>query len=180
MRVTLGDHAPMELQTNAGGRYTATYFDAQMSVASVYDTVMIAAVDHSTGAAVFETMQLASHHVLAQRVMFNVMLIPDDEPPVAVAAVSQRFLDTEEVSTFDASGSTDNVFIDTYEWDYGDGTSGSGAKTTHAYDRAGLYVVTLTVTDLARNATTVLTRNLCEHGTARRYFNQYPACARGS
>ena len=145
----------MELQTNASGRYTATYFDAQMPVASVYDTVMIAAVDHSTGAAVFETMQLASHDVLAQRLMFNVMLIPDDEPPVAVAAVSQRFLDPNEVSTFDASGSTDNVFIETYEWDYGDGTSGSGAKTTHAYDGAGLYVVTLTVTDLARNATTV-------------------------
>ena len=155
VRVTLGDHAPMELQTNAGGRYTATYFDLAGPVASVYDTVTIAAVDHSTGAAVFETMQLASHHVLAQRLMLNVMLIPDDEPPVAVAAVSQRFLDTEEVSTFDASGSTDNVFIDTYVWDYGDGTSGSGAKTTHAYDRAGLYVVTLTVTDLARNATTV-------------------------
>ena len=155
VRVTLGDHAPMELQTNANGRYTATYFDAQMSVASVYDTVMIAAVDYSTGEAGFETKQLASHHVLAQRLMLNVMLIPDDEPPVAVAAVSQRFLDTGEVSTFDASGSTDNVFIDTYVWDYGDDTSGSGAKTTHAYDRAGLYVVTLTVTDLARNATTV-------------------------
>ena len=155
VRITLGDHAPMELETNANGRYTATYFDAQMSVASVYDTVMIAAVDYSTGSAVFETKQLASHHVLAQRLMLNVMLIPDDEPPVAVAAVSQRFLDTGEVSTFDASGSTDNVFIDTYVWDYGDDTSGSGAKTTHAYDRAGLYVVTLTVTDLARNATTV-------------------------
>ena len=155
VRVTLGDHAPMELETNAGGRYTATYFDSTGPVASVYDTVMIAAVDYSTGSAVFETMQLASHHVLAQRLMLNVMLIPDDEPPVAVAAVSQRFLDTGEVSTFDASGSTDNVFIDTYVWDYGDDTSGSGAKTTHAYDRAGLYVVTLTVTDLARNATTV-------------------------
>ena len=155
VRVTLGDHAPMELQTNASGRYTATYFDLAVPVASVYDTVMIAAVDYSTGSAMFETMQLASHHVLAQRLMINVMLIPDDEPPVAVAAVSQRFLDPNEDSTFDASGSTDNVFIDTYVWNYGDGTSGSGVKTTHAYDRAGLYVVTLTVTDLARNATTV-------------------------
>ncbi len=155
VRVTLGDHAPRELETYANGGYSATYFDAQMPVASVYDTVMIAAVDHSTGAAVFETMQLASHHVLAQRAMINVMLIPDDEPPVAVANVSQRFLDPAEVSTFDASASTDNVFIDTYEWDYGDGSSGSGAVTTHAYDGAGLYIVTLTVTDLARNVTTV-------------------------
>ena len=99
--------------------------------------------------------------------------------------VSQRFLDTGEVSTFDASGSTDSPldsqFIDTYVWDYGDDTSGSGAKTTHAYDRAGLYVVTLTVTDLARNyATTVSARNLCEHGTARRYFTQHAPRARGS
>ena len=100
-------------------------------------------------------MQLASHHVLAKRAMINVMLVPDEENPVAVADVSQRFLDTDEVSTFDASKSTDSPLdsqlIDTYVWDFGDGTSGSGAKTTHAYDRAGLYVVTLTVTDLAGN-----------------------------
>ena len=151
-----------------------------MSVASVYDTVMIAAVDHSTGAAVFETMQLASHHVLAQRVMFNVMLIPDDEPPVAVAAVSQRFLDTEEVSTFDASGSTDNVFIDTYV---------VGLRRRHERQRRENDARLRPSGTVCCNAYGYrpcpkryygLTRNLCEHGTARRYFNQYPACARGS
>ena len=155
VRVTLGDHAPRELQTYANGGYSAPYFDTEAPVASVYDTVMIAVVDRSTGDSAFVSMELASGHVLAQRATINVMLIPDDEPPVAVANVSQRFLDPEEVSTFDASSSTDNPLesqlIDTYVWDFGDGTSGSGMTTTHSYSKPGRYVVTLKVTDLAGN-----------------------------
>ena len=158
VRLTLGDHAPMELKTDASGRYSQTYFDAEMPVASVYDAVVIQAVNRSNGDSAYLSMQLASHHVLAQRVMINVNLVPDQESPVAVARVNQRFLDTDEETTFDASHSTDSPMdsqlIDTYVWDFGDGTSGSGIDTTHAYSRPGRYVVTLTVTDLAGNAGT--------------------------
>lgn len=34
-----------------------------------------------------------------------------------------------------------------YDWDYGDGQTGSGARPTHAYDDEGDYLVQLTVTD---------------------------------
>ncbi|MCB0719960.1 MAG: PKD domain-containing protein, partial [Bacteroidetes bacterium] len=34
-----------------------------------------------------------------------------------------------------------------YEWDFGDGNTGSGAKPAHVYEQAGNYTVTLTVTD---------------------------------
>ena len=37
--------------------------------------------------------------------------------------------------------------IKSYEWDFGDGTFGSGLTTSHAYCLARSYVVTLTVTD---------------------------------
>ena len=155
VRLTLGDHAPMELETYADGRYSQTYFDAEMPIASVYDAVVIQAVNRSNGDSAYLSMQLASHHVLAQRAMINVNLIPDNESPVAVARVNQRFLDTDEETTFDASRSTDNPLdsqlIDTYVWDFGDGTSGSGITTTHGYSRPGRYIVTLTVTDLAGN-----------------------------
>ena len=50
---------------------------------------------------------------------------------------------------FDGSGSTDNTGILSYSWNFGDGTTGKGAKPVHAYSAVGTYPVTLTVTDTA-------------------------------
>jgi hypothetical protein len=49
---------------------------------------------------------------------------------------------------FDASLSTDpDGRITQYAWDFGDGNTGTGVTTTHAYARDGVFTVTLTVTD---------------------------------
>ncbi|WP_021599638.1 PKD domain-containing protein [Actinomadura welshii] len=49
---------------------------------------------------------------------------------------------------FNASGSSDpDGTIASYEWDFGDGETGTGATPEHAYDEAGTYTVKLTVTD---------------------------------
>lgn len=48
---------------------------------------------------------------------------------------------------FDGEGSTDDGTIVAYDWDFGDGTTGSGPAPTHAYNVEGTYNVTLTVTD---------------------------------
>ena len=53
--------------------------------------------------------------------------------------------------TFDASKSTDNVGIISYEWNFGDGTTAKGVKVTHKYTKSGTYNVTLTVKDSAGN-----------------------------
>lgn len=48
---------------------------------------------------------------------------------------------------FDGSGSGDDGEIVSYEWDFGDGETGTGETTFHIYATAGNYEVTLTVTD---------------------------------
>ncbi len=50
--------------------------------------------------------------------------------------------------SFDGSDSQDgDGTITAYEWDLGDGTTATGALTSHTYSAAGTYTVKLTVTD---------------------------------
>jgi PKD repeat protein len=49
---------------------------------------------------------------------------------------------------FDGSGSYDpDGQIVSYEWDFGDGTSGSGVTVSHIYEVGGTFTATFTVTD---------------------------------
>ena len=55
---------------------------------------------------------------------------------------------TQQAIPFDGSASTDpNGLALTYVWTFGDGQSGTGAKPTHAYTKAGSYTVVLNVSD---------------------------------
>lgn len=78
---------------------------------------------------------------------------PDTQPPVAEAGQNQTVNMGTHV-TFDATGCSDNVGIISYEWDFGDGSTGTGIITTHAYTELGSYVVTLTLRDAAGNSNT--------------------------
>jgi len=50
--------------------------------------------------------------------------------------------------TFDSNGSYDpDGFLISYDWDLGDGVFDNGAIVAHAFSSAGVYTVTLTVTD---------------------------------
>jgi PKD repeat protein len=69
--------------------------------------------------------------------------------PVADAGLDQR-VEIGEIVQFDGSDSYDlDGFIETYEWDFGDGTTGTGITPMHVYAANGTYIVTLTVTDNA-------------------------------
>lgn len=57
--------------------------------------------------------------------------------------------------SFDASSSTDiDSSITNYQWNFGDGTTGSNAFASHTYKRNGTYTVTLTITDSFGASTT--------------------------
>ena len=151
VRLTLGSNPTRVLQTGAGGGYLATFFEPQMPIVNVGDSLAIAVVDRESGAAAKESMQLASHHVLARRITYDITLIADQIAPVPVAASSRKFIDPNEPVDFDGSMSTDNVGIDTYMWDLGDGNTADTMNVTHQYTNPGKYVATLIVVDLAGN-----------------------------
>jgi PKD repeat protein len=71
-------------------------------------------------------------------------------PPTAVPDVTHPGM-TEPVEgqpiTFDGSLSTDDGWIVSYDWDFGDGTSDSGMVVDHVFSEVGTYTVSLTVTD---------------------------------
>jgi PKD repeat protein len=69
-------------------------------------------------------------------------------PPIAFAMPKCQQIGVNETASFDGSGSVDlDGTIVSYEWDFGDGTSGTGVFVSHQYDEEGSYDVVLIVTD---------------------------------
>jgi len=80
-------------------------------------------------------------------VVVNEPVGPVDNPPVADAG-ADKTATTGVAVTFGGSGSTDDIGIVSYSWDFGDGTAEfSGVSPAHTYATAGTYTVTLIVTD---------------------------------
>lgn len=78
---------------------------------------------------------------------FSDMILLDTTAPTANAG-QNRSGNVQANVGFDASNSTDNIGIVSYEWDFGDGTTGVGKMTSHSYTDPGIYTVTLTVKDV--------------------------------
>jgi PKD repeat protein len=80
------------------------------------------------------------------------LIVTVHEAPVAqftgLAAAPLR-----QAVTFDASTATSQgAAIVAYEWNFGDGKTGSGKTATHAYDRAGKFTVLLTIKTAAQTS----------------------------
>jgi PKD repeat protein len=73
---------------------------------------------------------------------------PVNSPPQASPAASPSSGEAPLTVAFDASGSSDPDGDElTYSWDFGDGSSGTGATVDHEYTQAGSYAARLTVSD---------------------------------
>lgn len=64
-------------------------------------------------------------------------------PPIASFTVNTSFFTV----SVNASASMSDVAITSYDWDWGDLTTGTGEITTHTYTTQGVYTITLTITD---------------------------------
>ncbi len=87
-----------------------------------------------------KSQNLCNQSVIQQQITVNA-------PPVAVAGENQQVL-LNQVVFFDASASSDpDGVLSDYQWDFGDGQTGSGYQVRHQYNKAGLYTVKLRVKD---------------------------------
>jgi PKD repeat protein len=73
--------------------------------------------------------------------------VRDTTPPVANPGKNRTVNESDEVK-FDGTGSSDNVGIVKYSWNFGDGSTNiTGGTTSHIYNKPGNYTVLLNVTD---------------------------------
>ena len=81
--------------------------------------------------------------------------------PVNAAPIAQFTSTTNFLAVgFDGSGSSDpDGTVQGWSWNFGDGSTGSGATISHTYAAAGTYSVSLTVTD-DHGKTTTLTKSV--------------------
>jgi len=84
---------------------------------------------------------------------YPLIKIFDNIFPIADAGGNQTVFKNTPIF-FNASGSSDNIGIVIYNWNFGDDSSGTGSATTHVYNAIGVYTVTLTVTDASGNTAT--------------------------
>jgi PKD repeat protein len=81
---------------------------------------------------------------------YNDSILLDATQPVADAGQSKTVNAGSSV-LFNASGSSDNIGVASYFWNFGDGATGTGETTTHTYLSSGTYTAQLTVYDVAGN-----------------------------
>jgi PKD repeat protein len=93
-----------------------------------------------------------------------------NSPPVADFSSNPLDPTIGESVSFDGSLSADfDGSISSYEWQFGDGTTETGASVSHSYGSAGTYTVELTVTDDAGlKATTSRTIYVAEDSSSTR------------
>lgn len=123
------------------------YFDITISFDGTYyyydwDTTICSEGNHTLRAQATDDADQSTESATVSVTVDN-----SNDPPVADAGPDQTAA-VDELVTFDGSGSYDpDGNIVSYDWNFGDGTTGSGEITTHAYLSTGDYTVTLTVTD---------------------------------
>ena len=90
------------------------------------------------------TLTVTDNDGAANSQVAEVVVMAPPTPPRAQFTVDCRFL---ECSRDGAASADPDGSIASFEWDFGDGSTGAGGKLSHGFTARGTYSVTLTVTD---------------------------------
>ncbi len=137
-----GSLSSKDVSTGADGRAVVVY-RAPAPVDSV---------DRDTRVQIFAT-PVGTNHTGTYGRFAEIRLVPTGtvggETPVPAFTMSPENPQQLQTVTFDASDPRFDASLVSCEWNFGDGSKGSGRAASHQYRSAGNFVVTLTVTDLA-------------------------------
>jgi parallel beta-helix repeat protein len=94
------------------------------------------------------TLEVRNTDWITDKTTREIMVVPDDVPPVADAGLNQT-VDEDTPVTFDGSDSSDNIGVVNYTWMFVDGTERTlyGVGPTYTFEEPGEYTVTLDVAD---------------------------------
>lgn len=139
--VDFGSLSQKHIATGSDGRATIVY-RAPAPVDNVDRNTMVSIqITPSSGDAAGTTARSVSIRLVPTGTVGGETDVPD----FLVAPSSPKQL---ESVTFDASSATLDSSLVKYEWDFGDGSKGSGRVASHQFREVGFYTVTLTVTDV--------------------------------
>jgi PKD repeat protein len=172
--VDFGSLSARNLVTDGNGRaslvYTAPASGNNVDTLTVVQIVVTPSeTDFSNASARFVNIRLVPQG----------MVIPPDGMKPDFTMTPTAVTDHQAV-LFDASTSTWNPTnpIESFAWDFGDGGHGTGMTTTHSFDGAGTFLVTMTMTDVfGRSASKTQTMTVAPGGaglTANIVFSPTP------
>lgn len=164
-------NCPAQLQVGETGSFSATINDdiASQPIENRWDFG-----DGSTGSG------LSTSHSFAQSGTYTVTFTATNSGSTSSRTCSVRVIQPAEIVTITADRSnvsicdtertvnfSANVRGDaplTYSWNFGDGSTGSGATPSHVYDTPGTYTVTLTLSNSAGSDTRTMTITVTDEG----------------
>ena len=142
--VDFGQLSVKSVTTGTDGRATVLYTAPPAPAQAVDSLTVVRIVATPVGTDYGNALERA---VSIRLVPLGVVL-PTNGAPVASFISSPSAPLTQSPVTFDGSSSYDlDGRIMAYAWNFGDGSTGTGAVAQHQYTSGGSYTVTLTVTD---------------------------------
>ena len=155
---------PSMLETGAGGTFEATVnADATQPVEYMWDfgdgttgTGMVATHTYSQPGTYTVTLTATNGRKgMDTRSMTVTVENPVQPPSIVGITANPQSPDSATPARFSANIQGDGPF--TYRWDFGDGTTGTGANPSHTFTTPGTYTVTLTATNEAGSDTRTMT-----------------------